>query len=140
MNDKEIQQVLDVVEERNEKLYAWLRWLLLLAASSLAVLVSLHGDKPFLGVSGVMMKFAWVLLGSGIVFGAFALYVEVWTARRILEELIRRKRDRDLAGNEAVPRAEILVTAPNVLRLCEPACYVSLLGAVVAIVAYVILQ
>ncbi len=140
MNEREMRQVLELGDKRNDLLYPWLRWLIVFAAGSLAVLVSLHGDKPFHGIPGIMMKASWLLLGAGVVFGTFALYIEVWTARRILKEFVRRKRERDLNGVETAPRSPIVVTAPRVLRLCEPACYVSLLGAVVALMAYIVFK
>ena len=90
MTERDFQELLELGRKRDEKVYAWLRYLIGLASGALAVLVSLQSHtQP--GAAGIAQKIAWVSLGSGILFGSLRLYGEVWTARQLVLKLVAKR-------------------------------------------------
>jgi hypothetical protein len=126
--------ILALASRRDDKVYAWLRWLVLLASGAFTVLVSLHQPTPNQDGERLCIKLAWTALGAGILFGAFAIYSEVWVTRKLVKMLVELKTNDPGATNALVARP------PWLLRVCEALCYVSLLTAVIALVLYGLLR
>lgn len=119
----------EAVEARNKKHYEWLRSLVLLASASLAVIVSLHSEKP-VGSALIYAKATWVALGLGILLGSISLHGDVWTADALVK---------NLAGQIAQPnhgKITIHVPLPWRYRAATKLCYGCLICAVVSFVLY----
>ena len=133
MTEVEYQELLELGRRRDEKVYAWLRYLIGLASGALAVLVSLQiHTQP--GAAGIAQKIAWVSLGSGILFGSLRLYGEVWTARELVLKLVAERERQHLSGDATM--LPVVVNLPRYVKLSERACYCSLISAVVTLVVF----
>jgi hypothetical protein len=133
MTHQEFQEVVEYGRKRDEKVYAWLRYLIGLASGALAVLVSLQSHSQT-GVSGIAQKISWVALGSGILLGSLRLYGEVWTAREMVKKLVA-ERKRQASQGDAIP-SPIVVELPRFVKLSERLCYGSLILAVISLVIF----
>ena len=130
MTPEDANALSESVKKRNEKYYAWIRHLILLASGSLTVLVALYTKQPVSGFSLFCMKAAWVSLGLGILLGSVCLHGEVKSAvemARLMGEAVSSPR----YGHTAIH-----VILPARYKACEYACYVSLVCAVVSLVLF----
>lgn len=137
---KALEQIIREGQRRNEKVYVWLRHLILVAAGSLSVLVGLHSNQatPSLhNVGRVALKGAVGCLGTGVLLGSIALYGEVWLARQLVKNMESkyRQRAREMRHDESISATS--GPLPKAFRFAECACYASLLAAVAGLVAYV---
>lgn len=134
MNANDIQKLFDMASEREEKKYAWLRWLLLLAAGAFTILVSFQTNKSEYYTARLLMRIAWGGLGLGILAGALALYGEVHTITLLVKKLaVELKKDPE-------QRAPITGGPSLIQTVAEPTCYVSLIIAVLAMTTYAIIS
>lgn len=127
-------------EKRSERAYAWLRWLVLLAAGAFSVLVSqVVGDGAALRGSLPVLKIAMCLNAGGILCGVVCLFGEVQAVRRLVaQEVLRLKYTLDEQHEHAasVPSA----ASPSWwIRKCEAFCYIFLAGSLLAWVYFVLL-
>ena len=76
-------QLAELVNKRSDKLYAWLRWLVLLAAGFFSLMAGQLTGKAFDPLQWLLLKLALSTNGAGILFGAIALYGEVAAARQL---------------------------------------------------------
>ena len=132
MNEAEFLAVLARADRRDEKVYAWARYLILLAAGSLSVLASLQPDPPDL-----LMKLSLSFHALGILLGALFLYGEIWTARELVSRLVEQRKTQ--ASRDGAKTSPIVVKPPWWIKKAEPACYGALLLAVVLLVAHIAL-
>lgn len=132
-------QICAYSDKRDEKAYAWLRYLILLASGALTVLVSLNGNKEYTGIPVLCMKMAWVSLGSGILFGSMALFGEIWTARELVRLLVKQKKENNNDQNDSL-FSPIIATRPFLLKICEPLCYVSLVTSILSIIVFALMK
>jgi hypothetical protein len=135
MTLEEFQEVVDYSRKREEKAYAWLRYLIGLASGALAVLVSLQNHtEP--GTAGIALKVALVALGSGILLGSLRLYGEVWIAREMVKLLVAERKRQAIEGDpDPLPIAAAL---PLFVKQSEWLCYLSLVVAVISLIIYAI--
>jgi hypothetical protein len=125
-------------QKREDKRYAWLRHLLLLAAGSLSVLVSLRSGDHLSGFPHYCIATALAALGLGILFGAVALYGEIRGAHGLavsyVEEALRRLRE------PGTPDRPVGFQLPPFYVRCEQGCYLSLVVAVLSLIVYAIVS
>ena len=133
MNANDIRELFDMASKREEKKYAWLRWLLLLAAGAFTILVSFQTNKSSYDIARLLMRIAWGGLGLGILTGALALYGEVYKITILVKKLA--------VELNKEPEHRLPVTAkPTLLqRVSEPICYASLVISVLAMTTVAIL-
>jgi hypothetical protein len=135
MTREEFKEVIEYARKREEKVYAWLRYLIGLASGALAVLVSLQSHVDA-GTAGVAQKVALVALGCGILLGSLRLYGEVWTARELVKRLVEeRKRQAEEGDPEPSP---ISVALPRFVKQSEWLCYTSFVVSVVSLIVYAV--
>lgn len=138
MNTTKLQQLCDLAAKRDDKRYGWIRQLLLLASGSLTALVAFRAGEQSQGLALLCLQIAWATLGSGILLGASALHGEVWKATELAAGFAAAvKAEYDRSG---VPPSGIAATLPARYKRAEKGCYISLLVAVVALVAHAILR
>mgnify|MGYP003585703826 CR=1 FL=1 len=133
MNANEIKELFAMASEREEKKYAWLRWLILLAAGAFTILVSFQTIKSEYYSARLLMRIAWAGLGFGILSGALAIYGEVHTITLLVKKLaVELNKD----SEQRVP----ITAGPSVIqKVAEPICYASLIIAVLAMTTVAIL-
>lgn len=138
MTAEELRAVFALADAREQKRYAWLRQLLVLASGSLTVLVALRAGAQITGAALFSLRSAWVSLGIAIVFGAFSLHGEVWMARELVRLTVEENKQRTLSGSQ--------LPSPSVARLpkryvwSERLFYATLVAAVVSLVLYALLH
>jgi hypothetical protein len=138
MTAEELRAVFALADAREQKHYAWLRQLLVLASGALTVLVALRAGAQSTGAALFWLRGAWVSLGIAIVFGAFSLHGEVWMARELVRLTVEENKQRNLSGSR--------LPSPSVARLparyiwSERLFYTALLAAVVSLVLYAVLH
>jgi hypothetical protein len=137
MTAQQFQEMVEYGQKRDEKVYAWLRYLIGLASGALAVLVSLQSHSEH-GVAGIAQKVAWISLGSGILLGSLRLYGEVWTEREMVKKLVAERKRQALSGDATT--LPIVAMLPRYVRLSERLCYCSLILAVVSLVVFALIR
>ena len=121
----DLRTLADLIGKRSDKLYAWLRWLVLLAAGFFSLMAGQLTGKAFGSLPFLLLKMALSLNAAGILFGAVALFGEVTAIRRAAiaykEQIERRIRETE---------SELPVSIggrPSWLsRIAEWLCYASL--------------
>jgi hypothetical protein len=139
MNREELREIFDLAAKRDEKLYGWLRHLILLGSGSLTVLVSLQPVQPPGGLAGACLKCAWVSLGLGILLASVRLYGEVWTAKELVKRL-RTMRIEKPAIDGISQNEPISLKPPWYILKAESACYTSFLLSVVFLVISAVMK
>jgi len=137
------QRLFDLTDKRNERFYAWLRQLLLLAAGVLTVLAGIATARPhtsYTHTQATCLRAAWIGIGSGILLGTMRLYGEVWT----LDELRRKAKqlgDKWLAdgGRHAETDSIVYASLPWWLSLSGVLCCLSLISSVISLVTFAVL-
>lgn len=130
-------ELVTLIEQREEKHYAWLRHILLLASGSLSVLISLRTGVHTVGFAHVCISAALASLGLGILLGAVSLHGEVTMKnviiKRICEEAIRALQ------NPGTADEPVTAQLPFLYRAAQKLCYLSLAVSVSALVTYAII-
>lgn len=127
---------MDWAKERDRQTYAWLRYLLGLAAGSLSILVSLQ-SAPAQGTAGILQRASWMLIGCGILLGSVRLSGEVRTARALVEILGKRLQASHVEPTSGGP---IVPELPKLISGAEAWCYRCLALGLVALVAGAVLR
>jgi hypothetical protein len=130
MNREQIQELFRMGEKRDEARLSMLRYLLMLAAGALTLLVSLRTGTPHSSLALWCLRVAWVALGLGILLGGIALHREVWTATALPGQWLKQIK----SGVDA--QKPVVVDPPRVYRCAERGSYVLLSIAVLALVAH----
>jgi hypothetical protein len=139
MNEAEYRELCEWGAQRDEKLYAWLRHLILLGAGSLSVLVSLQPAQHVEGFPSVCMKAAWICLGLGILFASVRLYAEVFNEKEKVKALVKFRIEKP-AINGISQNEPITPRLPWYIHKAEPTCYICFVLAVIFIVITAILK
>ena len=134
MTEDDLREILARGDRRNERMYNWLRNLLLLAGGALTVLVALRPDPATNTAARWFWRVALSGLGGGILLGSIALYGEVWFEREMVNRLVEYRRQRP-SCTDATP-SPIVVKQPKYFRWAELACYLALTAAVCALMAF----
>lgn len=134
-----IQKLLELQDKQAELQATWYRQLLTLASGGLALLAGFGPSIP-IGIGKYFLAGTWIFLGSGIVSGAAATYLQVDVAKR----LARRYRDvlqKNLAESGQPTVTEPIVANPsNILSWSKTVMLTSLLLAVCCLVIYSVLR
>jgi hypothetical protein len=139
MTKEELQEIFAWAEQRDAKLYAWLRHLILLGAGALSVLVALQPVHSATGLAAVFMRGAWISLGLGILLASVRLYAEVWTEKIKVKRLVNMRLSKPAV--DGVSQNEPITTnLPWYILKAEPACYISFALAVVFLVISAVLR
>lgn len=125
--------------QSNDKLYAWLRWLILLAAGFFSLMAGQLTGKAFPPLPLLLLKLALGSNAAGILAGAAALYGEVAAARRLArmykEGLAGILQD----GPDSATSGPVVAKPPWFARASERLCYLALTGSLLAWGAFVFL-
>ena len=132
MNEEDIKQLFELGKNREEKKYEWLRWVILLASGAFTLLVSFHTTRTDIEWARTLLKVSWLGLGMGILFGALALYGEVYT----MNQLVRKVADE--LKKEYGTRLPVTAGPTRMQKLAEPLCYISLTISIFSMMAYAI--
>jgi hypothetical protein len=139
MNEKQFRELCDWAQKRDDKFYAWVRWLILLASGSLTVLVSLQPVQNFPPLSSCLLRMAMAMLAQSILLGSLVSYGEIWIEREKVRRLQeQRKLQVSNAGDESP--SPIVVAPPAWIRKIEQPFYISLILAVLLLTALAILR
>jgi hypothetical protein len=127
-----------LVNQQENKRYARLRHILLLASGSLSVLISLRAGFHDFGFPRYCISTALASLGLGILFGAVAIHGEVATAQDLVNQ--KKAQGRQLLDNPEANVAPILSALPRRYAWAERLCYFSLIVSVISLVLYAIIS
>jgi hypothetical protein len=139
MTPDQFREICDWANRREEKFYAWLRFLVGLAAVSLSVLAVLPSAAGATASDTLLRKVSWTGLGLGILLGALALHGEVWIERALVKSLVQQRTQPTWPGSDAAP-SPIVAKLPWPYRWAVPGCYLSLAMAVGSLVTSVWLR
>jgi hypothetical protein len=135
---EEFRQLCSLANDRDQKHYAWIRHLLLLASGALTALVAFRAGTQSIGVALLFLRIGWVSLGLGILLGAFCLHGEVWTASKLAKLAAQEAIERSRRG-ESSP-SPIFANRPALYRWAEKCFYASLVVAVISLVTHAVLR
>jgi hypothetical protein len=134
MTTEEFRHLCNLASDRDQKHYAWIRHLLLLASGALTALVAFRAGTQSIGVALLFLRIGWVSLGFGILLGAFCLHGEVWTARKLAELAAERLRQGEPLSSP------IVANRPARYRWAEKGFYAFLIVAVISLVTHAVLR
>lgn len=138
MTPEELREVFALADNREEKHYAWLRQLLVLAAGSLTALIAFRAGAQSVGAALFFLRAAWISLGAAILLGAFSLHGEVWLARELVRLVVEESKARK--GSGADRPSPSVARLPARYRWSEILLNVALLAAVISLVTHAILR
>ncbi|QKE37580.1 hypothetical protein [Ferrovum myxofaciens] len=125
---------------RNEKSYAYLRWLMLISTGAFSLSVNVLFGKTYLSNSIFVLKAALTANAVGILFGAFSVYGETMLTKGAVS-LVIDKEIHKLDGNyEAASRVPTIYALPSYMRLVEKLFYLSLCFSLIFWVYFIWLQ
>jgi hypothetical protein len=136
-NDSEVKQIVDHVNMREEKRYAFIRHILVLAAGILSILIALRSNGGQAGIPHFCVSLSLVLLGVGILTGAIALHGEVWLHSNRARLLIARKEKKLL--HHDVSSGPIVSSLIWPYKASRAVCYFSLATAIILLITYSVL-
>lgn len=130
----DLKQLLELQNKHQVLAADWLKHLLTLATGALAVLSGLR-PAAAAGLESYLLAGTWLFLGTGIVFGASATFLQVHHTRRLAarfrDEMLRNIQEDRPALSEPV------IVNPNIFFSCSPPLMVgSLLLAVCCLVGF----
>lgn len=128
-----IQQLQEVMQERNAKHYAFLRHILLMASGLFGVLVSFHSKAPADQGDRLYFLIALGTLALGILFGSFALYSEVSCLKRLQKGLAEEGKCMLQQGRD---QQGVFLKPSWFFRIVELACYTSFFVSIAMLVTY----
>jgi hypothetical protein len=138
MTADELRNVFALADQREEKRYAWLRQLVVLAAGSLTALVAFRAGAQSAGIALGFLRAAWISLGVAIVLGAYCLHGEVWLARELVRLVVEENKARKASG--AQQPSPSVAHLPKRYLWAERLFYTALLVAVVCLVTHAVLR
>ncbi len=99
-------------DRRNEAVYSWLRWLMLIATGAFSLSAGLVLGKSYIGCQLVLLKLALTANALGILFGSIAVYGEaklhIGILRRYADNQIHKLQGTD----EYVPSEQLFYVLP----------------------------
>lgn len=134
----DLQRIAALAVDRDQKHYAWIRQLLLLASGTLAALVAFRAGAQSTGAALWALRVAWVSLGLGILLGAAALHAEVWIAAALVKRSVAEALER--ASRPGDSPSPVVANKPALYKAADLGFRLSLLVAVVALVAHAVLR
>lgn len=138
MTPENLRQLIDLGNARDEKHYAWIRQLLILASGTLAALVAFRAGAQCTGIALLALRIAWVALGLSILLGAISLHGEVAKAT-LLAKAATAKALESLRTSEPWT-SPVVVPKPAIYRCAEILFYTALIVAVAALVVHAVLR
>jgi hypothetical protein len=138
MTAEELREVFALADKREEKRFAWLRQLLVLASGSLTALIAFRAGAQSTGAALLFLRSAWVSLGVAILLGAFSLHGEVWFARELVRLVVEENKARKVSGAN-LPSPSV-ARLPTRYRWAEILFYIALLVAVISLVMHAVLR
>ncbi len=135
--DGEVKALLEAANRAHEKLHAWLRWLVLLAAGFFSLMTGQQAGKPLPPLPLAALKAALATNALGILAGSVALYAEAAVARRLVEAQ-KARAGKLLDGAPAASIAPAVANRPAWAQLAERACYALLAASLACWLVFVL--
>lgn len=138
MMERDFQQLIELAKQRDELRAAWYRHLLTLAAGGLAILAGLDPQIPDDRLSRVLLCATWALLGSGILGGGVATYLDADRAARLaaaFQSRLQQDMEQVKAGG-AWSTTPVIAKPRWIFRIARVWMVLSLMGAVVCFVCF----
>ena len=135
MTQSELKEIYEFADRRDQTLYEWLRFIILLGSGALSLLVPLlqgHNNS-----SSTWLKCTWISLGIGIITASIRLYVQVLTKKQLVKKLIQLRKEYP-ATNGISQKQPFGYNPPKPLIYCEHICYVSFMLAIVSLVVFAV--
>jgi hypothetical protein len=138
MNVEQKKWLYDLQEQRDKELIELLRYLILLAAGSLSILVSLQGETPPTGFPGLFLRLTWIALALGILLGGMRLYGELSMKKKLVVRACE-KIERSMTGHGDISGG-VQVPTPAKYRYAEWGCYIFLAISLLTLAAFAVLR
>lgn len=138
MNVEQKKWLYELQEQRDKELIELLKYLILLAAGSLSILVTLQGGTPPTGFPGLFLRLTWIALALGILLGGMRLYGELSMKKMLVHQATEKIKQSmngqgDISGGVQVP-------TPAKFRYAEWGCYIALAFSLLTLVAFAVLR
>lgn len=133
----DLQQIMTINEQRNQLMYNWLRWLVVLAAGCFAALLSFLATKTLPASLLLLLKVALTCQAVGILLGSIALYGEIVVIRGLLKAVIGEYNHIAQEQYAHETNGVSVFLLPTIYRVCEKCCYAFLLLSLLCLVILV---
>jgi hypothetical protein len=138
MTPENLRQIIALGDDRDQKHYAWIRQLLVLASGTLAALVAFRAGAQSTGIALLALRIAWVALGLSILLGALSLRGEVSKAALLVKAAAAKAIEQSRRGETWT--SPVVAAKPAIYRWAEVLFYLALIVAVVALVVHAVLR
>ncbi|MBU2766491.1 hypothetical protein HAP94_09865 [Acidithiobacillus ferrivorans] len=125
---------------RNEKNYAYLRWLMLISTGAFSLSANVLFGKTYPSNSILVLKAALTANAIGILFGAISVYGEAKLTNGAVNLLIDKELLKIDGNHEAASRVPTIYALPSYMRVFERLFYLSLCCSLVFWVCFIWLQ
>lgn len=129
-----IDQLQDLMDKNHSTRQKFLMHILTIAATMLAVLTSFQKADSLTTVQHVLFVTSLALLLLGILSGGIVLYFDTVAAKSLFLQM-KKELQKQLSYSETKPD-NVIYNPPRIFYICEKACYLSLLTAVISIATY----
>lgn len=119
-------QLYETSQARNQAVYAWLRWLVLLAAGFFSVMAGQVFGKHAENIPLFWVKAAFLTNVAGILCGAAALHGEVYALRLLVKQQAVDIIENIRAGIPATGYEKYVAPIAAIHKAAEYACYAAL--------------
>jgi hypothetical protein len=131
------EQLSTLAEKRDEKVFGFIKQVLLMASSLLGILVSLHKTSSEIRFSRLSFSFSVGLLALGILLLIIALSAEVAKHRSMF---LKRKAEVSTQLSDESYRPKMIFGNPSkIYRFCETFGYISLSLSIISLAVYAVL-
>ncbi|TAG31896.1 MAG: hypothetical protein EAZ35_02270 [Sphingobacteriia bacterium] len=131
-----LNQLVEIADNRNKSVEAFIKQLLLMSSSLLGILVALHKQKESMGYSHLFFVVALLGLGLGILLLSIALYEEVSRNKKLF---LLVKKEIELQNFDDEYETQIAVSNPHVIfSLFQKLGYVSLIVSIICLTVYAV--
>lgn len=141
MWQRNVRQILDLMDRREKERQRWLRHLHLLAAGALTLLAGMDTGSGSAGLALVFLRATWGALGLSILLGGVALYAGTTRykilAEKMSEEVVASLR-RGAGG--ALDEFDVRAPEPLWLRGARAGFVTSLTVATIGLVAFALIR
>ena len=130
------EQLSTLAEKRDEKVFGFIKQVLLMASSLLGILVSLHKTSSEIRFSRLSFSLAVGLLALGILLLIIVLSAEVAKHRSMFLKW-KAEVSAQLSDENYKPKM-IFGNPPKIYRLCETVGYISLSLSIISLAVYAV--
>ncbi len=136
--NEDLKTLKELSDERSNKFYYWLRWVVLGATGMISVLTALHPNKSETKIEHYFYSITMSLIALGILTGTIVLFSEIHIAEKKRKSYSDRLQERNV---EQADYGEVIyLDTPKIYKFLEIVCYASFSASLLSLVLYAVIK